>query len=261
MLTVPSFDQIVDAYQLSLLNEVADWSLEDGDIASTADGDVKVGDDAYNALFRLVQLWRYNEPHLLQIFSAAETMASRRIALNHQLNAIGDGRLEELSNDPFSKIDKFAQQFHGILDEQGAAVFGADTFSGSLMIAVSGALLRFKSDLAPAAFWKGSKFWEISGPLINNCSTGSIIVASANGYRHADEWAKTRPAKPIQKSSQDVISAALAGESRPDDEAGPGRCPEIVQLLSGGRFEMLAANIFNFAHDLAVKIRAARKPK
>jgi len=81
MTTIPistrSFDEIVQAYDLSLLRKPADWSLLDGDLARTADGDIKVGSTAYNALFRLVWLWQLNEPHFRYLLDAVNSMNSR----------------------------------------------------------------------------------------------------------------------------------------------------------------------------------------
>ena len=54
--SVRSYEDIVETYKISILQQPADWSIEDGGLAETADGDVKVGDDVYSALSRLVQL-------------------------------------------------------------------------------------------------------------------------------------------------------------------------------------------------------------
>jgi hypothetical protein len=40
-------DDLIEAYGLELLKEPADWSIENGDLAMTADGDIKVGSTAY----------------------------------------------------------------------------------------------------------------------------------------------------------------------------------------------------------------------
>jgi hypothetical protein len=115
------------------------------------------------------------------------------------------------------------------------------------MIVLSGVLLRFKNDIDARTDWSST------GPFFNTHSLGAIIEAAANGFRHADEWAKTRPPTAQQRSSQDIINGALSGRPLPG-ERSPGRCVEVLQLLSGGDFEHLACNVFTFAHNLALKV-------
>jgi hypothetical protein len=79
-----------------------------------------------------------------------------------------------------------------------------------------------------------------------------VIVAAANGVRHDDEWAKTRPPDPKQKKSQDVLNQAITG-SAIKSRITPGLTVEVADLLSaGGSFERLAENMFKFVHNVAV---------
>jgi hypothetical protein len=249
-ISAPSYDQIVDAYDLTILKVSEDWSLEDGDLAMTKDGDIKVGDDAYNGLFRLVQTWRYSEPHLRYLFETMNKMLAWRGNLDAKLNAIGEEKMARLSIDTFGNPDaEFSAAFNAILEEEAVATFGAVAYSGSLMLMLSGAILRFKDDIT------AEDDWSKTGPFFNGYSLGSIIAAAANGFRHADEWAKRRIPTRRQKASQDIINGALSGLPVPD-ESSPGRCVEVLQLLSGGNFEQLGRNVLTFAHNLALKARA-----
>jgi hypothetical protein len=96
---------------------------------------------------------------------------------------------------------------------------------------------------------------ETAGPLLNLSSVGSIVAASANGFRHADEWAKTNPPTDQQRVSQDVLNGVLGSCPLPE-ETSPGRCVEVLRLLGREEFEALTFNIFAFAHTLALKVRA-----
>jgi hypothetical protein len=60
----PAYNQVVDTYGLEILKTLGDLSIENGDSATTKDGDLKLGDTVYRGLFRLVKSWRYNAPHL-----------------------------------------------------------------------------------------------------------------------------------------------------------------------------------------------------
>ena len=61
--TPPSYEEVIEAYGLDVLKGRADFSLENGDLAITKDGDIKLGDTVHSALFRLVQAWHLNAPH------------------------------------------------------------------------------------------------------------------------------------------------------------------------------------------------------
>jgi hypothetical protein len=214
----------------------------------TKDGDPQHGDIAYNGLLRLVQMWRYSEPHLRYLFATVDDMLSQRSALDDALNTVGEKAHEEMMRGHGMPSSAFGEALHEVLDRQAAAAFGAGIYAGSLMLMLSTVLLRLRDDMG------GKDHWSKVGPFFNGQSTGVIIEAGANGFRHADEWAKTYPPTARQKSSQDVISAALSGRPEPD-EGSPGACVELLAALSGGTFEGLASNVFAFAQNLAFGVR------
>jgi hypothetical protein len=115
----------------------------------------------------------------------------------------------------------------------------------------SNALTRFKNDLdCPDGHWKQC------GAQHGGHSVGEILIAAANGFRHGDEWAKTRPMKPIQLKSANILLSAL-GRAKPGGEpAPPGRCQEVLKLLAcGGGFEGFSQAVFRFAHEVAIACR------
>jgi hypothetical protein len=241
--TAQSFDEIVETYDLTILREPGEWTIaDDGDLDLTKDGDPVLGDVAYNGLFRLVETWRYNAAHLRYLFDTTSRQIAWRAALDERANAIGPTSTQD--------FNKFAATLGALLEDQRVAQFGAITYSGCLMIVLSGALLRLKNDLGATA-----NEWKTAGPLLNLSSVGSIVAASANGFRHADEWAKTNPPTEQQRVSQDVLNGVLGSCPLPE-ETSPGRCVEVLRLLGREEFEALAFNIFAFAHTLALKVRA-----
>lgn len=246
---ITPYDDVVDAYNLAILKEVGDWSLDDtGDLVLTKDGDIKVGDTAYNGLFRLVQTWRFSEVHLRYLFATMNKMLAWHESLGDRMNAIGVDRHARMMGGHFGPDDTFAEAFHDVCDQQATAIFGAGIYGGSLMLMLSGALLRLRDDI------DGKMNWTKVGPLFNGYSVGEIVEAGANGFRHAHEWANSPVPTARQKPSREIITGALLG--RPvSDESGPGRCVELLHLLSRGDFEGLATNIFAFAHSLALNAR------
>lgn len=243
------YDEMVETYNLTILTEMGDWSLDGSDLVTTKDGDPQHGDIAYNGLFRLVQMWRYSEAHLRYLFATVDEMQSQRRALDDDLNAVGEKAHEEIMRGHGLPSSAFGEAFHDVLDRQDAAAFGAGIYAGLLMLMLSTMLLRLRDDI------QGKEQWTTVGPFFNGHSVGAIIEAGANGFRHADEWAKTRPPTTQQKRSQDIIEGALHGRPQPD-ESSPGACVELVALLSGGTFEGAASNVFAFAHHLAAEARA-----
>ncbi|MCG2642435.1 MULTISPECIES: hypothetical protein [Bradyrhizobium] len=245
------YDEMVETYNLSILTEAGDWSLDaTGDLVMTKDGDLQHGDLAYNGLFRLVRMWRYSEPHLRYLYATVNDQMSQHAALDDDLNAVGEKAHEEIMRGQCIPSRAFGEALHDVLDQQAAAVFGAGIYAGSLMLMLSTVLLRLRDDI------EGKRCWSTVGPSINGHSIGAIVEAGANGFRHADEWAKTRPPTAQQKRSQDIIEGALHGRPQPN-EGSPGACVELLAVLSGGTFEGLATNVFTFAHNLAVRCRQA----
>jgi hypothetical protein len=59
---------------LDVLKGGGDFSLENGDLAMTKDGDIKLGDSVHNTLFRLVHAWRLNAPRLSFSFGQVRSM-------------------------------------------------------------------------------------------------------------------------------------------------------------------------------------------
>lgn len=243
-ITPPTYDEVLEIYRLDLLKGGADLSLTStGDIALTKDGDLKLGDSAHNALFRLVQGWRYNAPHLRYLFDLIAAMKTRQAAL--------EAKLEHAAAVMSANFEPNAiAAFHQVDDEQGAAGHGASTYAGCVILLLSGALLRFKDDADAMA-----EEWNTSAPLFNGCSFGQVIVAAANGVRHDDEWAKTRPATPQQKASQIILNKAFDG-SVIKPRMVTGLAVEAIGLLSSeGSFEKLSENMFAFAHNVAMRRR------
>jgi hypothetical protein len=128
-LVAEPYDDVADAYNLTILKAPGDWSLENGDLVLTKDGDIKVGDDAYNGLFRFVQSCRYNVFHLRYLYETMKKMAAREEHLEEEINAIGTERGTQLAagaHDVFgSALTEFAATLHAANEERDVATFGA----------------------------------------------------------------------------------------------------------------------------------------
>lgn len=251
--TPSPLDDVIGLYGLELLKSGGDFSIENGDLALTKDGDIKLGNTIFNALFRFAETWRLNAPHLRFLFDLAAAMHIRRGSLDDKMDRIGEERHTRFDIKTYPANDQeFITAFHEVIDEQRAADHGIVTYGGCVVIILSGSLLRFKNDLDATG-----DDWNKAAPIFNGCSIGQVIVAAVNGYRHDDEWAKTRPSTPQQRASQQILELALPAASASYERA-PGRCPEVLDTLSaGGDFDRLATNVFTFVHNVAVRRNAA----
>jgi hypothetical protein len=249
----PLYNEVVETYGLEILKAQGDWSIMEGDLAATKDGDIKVGDTVYNGLYRLVEAWRHNAPHLRFLFEMMAAMRVRRTGLDDKMNQVGEEKRARFDIKTHMRPDpEFTEAFHSVIDEQDSADFGYVTYGGCLIMVLSGSLTRFKDDIDAT-----SDDWTKAAPLFNGCSLGQVIVAAANGFRHDDEWGKTRPASQQQKVSQDILATALKGNPVLHGRT-PGMCAEVLEMLSkGGDFEQLTSSMFTFAHNVALRRRAA----
>jgi hypothetical protein len=240
---VPLYDWVVDHYGLQILKEPGDLSVENGDIALTKDGDLKLGNDVYNALYRLVETWRFYYPHLRQLFDLAIAMNSERARIAAEIDELAPILMERF--DP-AKTNESFMPLHGAFDEHGATELGHQIYSSCIILLLDAALRRYRDDLGAR-----ETDWDSSPPLFNGVSFGTLVVASANGFRHADEWAKTRSANSQQKRSQRVLDAAL-GPGLANDRRRARSCSNALDVLSGGwSFDRLSEGLFAFAHDVA----------
>jgi hypothetical protein len=199
---VPEYDALVEKHGLSLLMEPGDFSLVNGDLRLTKDGDLQLGDATYSAMFRLVQAWRFSRPHLARVFAFSVEMAEalRRHAEQTEKIALEMHNSYDLAK---STQDHFAP-LREAFEASEAIELGQKLYASCAMLLMDGMLRRFCEDIAAGDAWSHAE------PKFNGISFGRFVIASANSFRHADEWAKTRPPKKLQHMSQDVLKQALA---------------------------------------------------
>jgi hypothetical protein len=240
-----------------MLKEGGDLQIVEGDLALTKDCDLMLGDKSYNALFRLAEHWRHNAPHIAVLMDLLGQMAENYCETQRRLNDAAAAETQRKQEAwTFGASSKFLRAWHSHYDEEGAAVFGGALYAGCIVMLASNALLRFWDDLdRPEEPWRNCR------RQFGGRSVGEILIASANGFRHADEWAKTRPMTAQQRRSANVLTSALGA---PDisqlEPSPPGRCQEVIHLLADGDgFDGFNKAILGFAHDVAVFCRQSTK--
>lgn len=141
-------------------------------------------------------------------------------------------------------------------DQEAAAQAGRDVYPGCIVLMASYALNRFRDDIGCTA-----DDWKSKGPIYGGRSIGEILVASANGLRHQDEWLKTHPPTPQQARSMQVLRDALVELPEYDTQVySAGRCELVITLLDQGQgFDGFTKTMFSFAHEIAVSCRNLQK--
>jgi hypothetical protein len=243
------YNEVIDRYCINILKSPGDLVIKDGDLALTKSGDLMLKNAEYSAMFRLVQGWRFNTPTLQTLFEQVFATRRRRKELDDELNGVFAGHVfDPKAVAPFMPDPARVERYHELNDEIAANEIGASACAGAVVLVLSGLLQSFKDDMDAT-----KDDWEKSAPLIEGCSIGMILTASANNFRHNDEWLKTRPPKAQQLSFIRVLAAAFCEPIAPegaDHRFSRDICPETLDLLSGGDFERLAENLFAFVNNM-----------
>ena len=83
-----SYDDVIFRYGLTALYNGGDLQIENVDLALTKDGDLRLGAIPYNAMFRLVQSWRYNAPAMRLMFDTIYELRNAKPELEQNLEEI-----------------------------------------------------------------------------------------------------------------------------------------------------------------------------
>jgi hypothetical protein len=233
MTSVPSYEQVIETYDIDILRAPGDLQLTtDGDIA-VHDGDLKLGNDQYNAMFRLVQAWRFNSPTLEGLFNLVVSSEAARNRFCEEQEEI----LARLFATNWSHHS--LKQYHASNDEIGGNEIGEAACAGAIFVILNNLLSRFQNDLHV-----GGDRWSRGGPLINGLSLGTLVSAAANNFRHYDEWRRSSPPSRQQQASMDVILKVLGIECRAIRE---NVCPKILKVVGNGNYEKFGNTFFEFA--------------
>lgn len=224
--------------------EPGDFSVENGGLRLTKDGDLQIGDAVYSAMFRLVQAWRFSRPHLAKIFALSGEMADHSARHAEQTEAIAIATHSTYDQSQPAQ-DHFAP-LREAFEASEALELGQKLYAGCTILLLDGMLRRFQHDITAGGHWREA------APRFNGVSFGRLVIASANAFRHADEWAKTRSPTEQQRQSQDVLKQATARSPwQALDDAF--NCANALGALSDGwDFERLESNLLTFGHNVAL---------
>lgn len=233
---VPSYDDVVEKYDIALLRAGGDFQLTtDGDIA-VHDGDLQLGDDQHNAMFRLVQAWRYNSPTLEGLFKLSIGSREAQQQLNDEL---GDVMSRLVASGWASGT---VSEYHSTNDLIGANEVGEAVCAGAFFVILNNMLMRFRYDSGAT-----EDEWVKCEPLIYGASFGALVSAAANNFRHHDEWRRAVRPTAQQRASMSLLSPALGLGAEIIRE---NVCGKLLSALSGGEYEQLCSMVFEFAKNM-----------
>lgn len=234
------YREIAYRYNLGSLKHGGDLQLTaTGDIKTTCDGDLQLGDDTHNALHRLVVRWQFNVRALKTLFDVVVQSSTNKQRYQDELNEIA----------PRVTSDSDAlERWHKIHHELGVEEYGPEAYAGAIMVVLDALLRREWADL------NKPPTWDTAGNLLSGQSFGAVVEAAANNFRHFDEWAATVDAIPQQLKSMTVLAAVLGSTLDRTGKRHPIRsnvCPEVIIALSSAKFEILMDGFFGYARALA----------
>ncbi|MDR3505270.1 MAG: hypothetical protein P4L52_03400 [Acidocella sp.] len=252
---VPGYNDLVTRNEIEILQKPGDAVIRNNDFALTRWGDIMLIDEDYSAFFKLLETWRYNFPTLKVLFETSIDRIQHRKNLEVRLQSLFEEAAKKTPH-PMASMDHEA--YHRTNDEIGAAEIARGVYAGSIAIVLNNMLQAFRANIAATA-----EEWKKAAPLFDGCSVGQIVEASANNVRHAEEWQTARPPDKRQLNSIQVLATVLNEPLEPVDgsrhQFGREVSPETLQLLSGGDFMVLEANLFRFAQNM-LKQRQRRMP-
>lgn len=251
----PTFDEFIERYGGKILREeVGDIQIDGGDLAMTRDFDLMLGDKVYDAMQRLAEEWRHKTPHLIHLFELSSLMIQRETEVEERLEAAEKVALSEGCS-PFQRPQspEFQKAWQAHFDEEAAAQSGRDVYPGCIVLMSSYALSRFRDDIGCEV-----DMWQTAGPSFNGHSIGQILVASANGVRHQDDWFKTHPPTQQQLNSIKILNKTLGEQGVHNTLSySAGRCEEVIGLIGQDRgYDGFTNSIFKYANEIAENCRA-----
>jgi hypothetical protein len=247
-----SLDEIIDAFGIESLRTGAGLQIgPSGDLAVTADGDLRIGSVPFNAMYRLAQRWRFEEPTARLLFDAVMEAFSIEADLSREVETTG---FADITQPPAREPTmEDVRRFRQIGDHQGALINGRGVAAGAVMVMLGNMLARFCDDLG----LKGP-LGKHGPPAFAGHSIGAVVQAAANNFRHHDEWARTKRPKDQQLISMICLIEVLEASDQPKPWGGNwvvairyNLCGEILRAISAEQFETLGAWLFEYAKSLA----------
>lgn len=236
---IREFNETLSSFGLDQLMRGPDLQLtQSGDLAITRDGDLQLGDTQTNAMFRLVERWRYGESTIGELFPPMMRAGSQ---LKELSGARDRGEAPVLHLNP--------KAYHAATEAIVEADLLSSTLAGAIFVILNNLLTRLKLDLNTS-----NDEWRLATPIVQGQSLGQVVSAAAANFRHFDEWAATKTPNRNQLESMNVLCAVLdcpvlSPQGFPTIRSNV--CWTVLEHLVQGSIDTLHKSTFDFAKSLA----------
>jgi hypothetical protein len=219
---LPGYAETLNRFCLGKLKCRVDLHLsKSGDIASTRDGDLQMGDTQTNALFRFVERWRQSESTVNDLFSPM-------LRASQQLAELSKARTQDKGPSLSMNPNAYHAVTESILEYQSVS----SVLSGAILVVLNNLLQRFKNDMRQT-----SDDWKLSGTKINNHSIGVIFTDAAANFRHYDEWARSKKPNPQQLVLCDLLNLPVL-TTHGSPTICTNVCGDVLMSISHGALAM-----------------------
>jgi hypothetical protein len=233
---IPGYFETLTRFGLEELKQ-GDIQAHNGLWAMTPDGDFQFGNTRINALFRLVERWRVNQPTLEQLYGALPSNA-------HRLKEVSKARAQGIGPSLLREPVQYHEETEALGDYESAA----SVYAGAILVVLNNVMQRCRQDLHAS-----ESRWVSANPKIEGHSVGVVFAAAAANFRHHDEWARATKIDHRQRASMESLCAMLdkdlLSQGRPTLRTNV--CREVLLTISEGSTDRLYQLMFDYAKALA----------
>lgn len=198
----------------------------------------------------LLGLWRSHDYALRFLF---EQCAS----VGHDVEAAPDRVLREIER-VAPAAPRLFEPLLWMRDIASQVLATRAAYAGTILVVLHDILRRVNE-----AYGARMDAWKAAKPQIEGHSFGVIVWAAGNNFRHFAEWAKANEPDEKQSRSIRVVSDILGlsiSANASDHQVRENLCPQVLYVLSDGRFETLAVRTFEFTDSLKGAAARNRRP-
>ncbi|WP_336083402.1 hypothetical protein [Thalassospira sp. CH_XMU1448-2] len=246
-LSVPQYDEVVEKHNIEILKAPGDLVVRNGDLATTAWGDLMLNNEYYSSYFKFVQEWRFNYPTQRLLFSNVISTTETENIEKQLESALHDIHQAKRAN-RFAEDIKY-DKWHSTSEMQTALFASRNIYAGAIILSLDKFLQALRKNIN-ATYYE----WVTSGPQFNGHSIGEAFQASANNLRHNEEWQVTRPPTNRQLTSikilSDILQEPLNEENGYQHRLSRDISSEILLTVSEGDFDILEQHLFSFTNQL-----------
>jgi hypothetical protein len=247
------YEELMNKHNIVSIMGGSDLAIDPvtGDLKMGKRGDLMWQGKAHNSMFQFVRDYEMKAPRLKAQFAEILESHIKEAGLVDALNKHAEETAKSwMQNQPHHSD---GEEMHALSDSRGATCVGREVCAASIFVTFNTMLQALKDELEV----DNQKFLQ-SGPLYTAQSFGNVVWAASNNARHADEWRVEWVANGAfnnqQLKSIRVLAPVLGYEEKDYKHLAGEICARILEIVSGGDFDILERGLFTFANNLAAGV-------